>query len=271
MGTEGLPPSTHGTPASRGRSGGRAGQRALAWGLGIGLSGVVILFALLLRNDPEVGVAEISRPGISESPETSETFDLAKGVGPVAGLVESTGIRREPELGPSFDYDGERRVEGRVVFPEGTPEDEEAYVVLECAQPVWRGPEDTDDSHAVNELFMTTSHRVARVPLDASGEFELEVPSNTGWIQLDVEGRYLHLPSKARLFASEIDEPQVLEPELGGGSPFESCLRRRVPWIGASSSDARSSLRTGHRALSAGRSPGSMRNSVWSSEPYRRR
>lgn len=208
----------------------------------VGLLGALLLGSRLWSGGLTDGVADPAMPEVIES---SGRRGLPEGVGdggqrgkgavvePLRGLKASeptavlelptapdsagpTQARNLPDFGPRFVYDEERTLRGRVVFPEGTPEDEEAFLVLECATPVQRAPGESEASHFVNEMFISSFHQVSRTPLGASGEFDLDVPSNTSRVRLDVDARYLHLSRKADLFQSRLDQPVVLEPWLGG-------------------------------------------------------
>jgi hypothetical protein len=87
-------------------------------------------------------------------------------------------------------------VEGRLVFPPGTPLDEEAYVLA-------RG---RDFEHG----------QPSRARVEPDGRFRVAFAQDTrtGWLAL--EARYLYLEEDLRLKLAELPESVLLEPRLGG-------------------------------------------------------
>lgn len=97
----------------------------------------------------------------------------------------------------AFDEElaGAHWVEGRVVFPPGTPADEEAWVV------------------ARGRVFSDGSDHRASVASD--GSFRVAFRDRTIMGRLDLDARYVYLPTSVR-WKSRHEGAVVLEPSLGG-------------------------------------------------------
>lgn len=94
------------------------------------------------------------------------------------------------------ELEGALWVEGRVIFPPGTPSDESAEVI------------------ARGRSFKTLGHH--RASIEADGSFRVAFSPRTRIGRLVVEGRYIYLAPSYRVdFRKDVDKI-VLEPELGG-------------------------------------------------------
>jgi hypothetical protein len=125
---------------------------------------------------------------------------------PAAVLAPPPGATSEPpaptapppsrrEASTSDELARAKWVEGRVVFPEGTPLDEEAFVVAE-------GFDFADG----------TDHRAA---VARDGSFRVAFHEKARMGRLALEARYLYLDTLVRWKRGEAQAPVVLEPRLG--------------------------------------------------------
>lgn len=103
--------------------------------------------------------------------------------------------RREASTPYDLELAEAHWVEGRLVFPEGTPIDEEVWVVA-AGKDFEHGPQH-------------------RAPVAADGSFRVALSKASRSGKIDVEARYLHLDSPVKVRTKKL-EPIVVEPHLGG-------------------------------------------------------
>lgn len=168
---------------------------------------------------PEVGASkglEVGDPGIALADPGEER--------PVVDAEGTSSDRSAVPSDSQFEYDGTRVVNGRVAFPEGTPDDERCQVVLWCTAPL-EEPEAEGETESWARAIMLTSPRfeeVVRIDVGPEGHFELEVPSNTDVYRIAVRGRYVHAYGRIVREDQEMsfDEPIVVQPSLGSWVTF---------------------------------------------------
>lgn len=109
-----------------------------------------------------------------------------------------------------YEFDPVKRIRGRVVFPPGTPEDEECEVVL-LASPIPgdRGPYSIDRSN------VGPYREAARVYVNDREAFELPVPTNGTVLGLVLRAHYLFIEGPVPLTAKKTSEFQEFKPQLG--------------------------------------------------------
>lgn len=152
-------------------------------------------------------IADRSREGDeSRAPAAPQLADLPR-EGTLRALpVEPAPPVRERVGAAAPDFDPELAsaiwVDGRVVFPRGTPADEHVVVVAEGAS-----------------FESRDFHRVSPGP---DGSFRVAFARGTGMGVLRLEGRYLYLKSYRTLSLPTKESEIVLRPLLGG------CIRGRV-------------------------------------------
>jgi protocatechuate 3,4-dioxygenase beta subunit len=178
-------------------------NRALVLALALGAAGCVLWLLLVTGEAPRRGPG----PAAEEPPG-------APAVAPATTELERDDVPEVEEAPPSAPVAAERAparealatpleqelarahwVEGRLVFPEGTPADEELFVTA-------NGKDFGDGS----------DHR-ARVEPGGSFRVAFSEKSRSGWFTL--EGKYLYLPEVVRWKRGETAQPVVLEPLLG--------------------------------------------------------
>lgn len=143
-----------------------------------------------------------ARPALPPSPSPAVALDSPAAPepdepkpAPASRAAPAPAATREAAAGRAPELARAHWVEGRVVFPEGTPADEEAFVVADG-----RDFSDGED------------HRVA-VARDGSFRAAFSEKTRTGHFEL--EARYLYLERHVRWKADETPAPVVLEPKLG--------------------------------------------------------
>ena len=125
-------------------------------------------------------------PGAPAPPELASAPALQPAPAPAAEVEPKTAPAPPDERTPLADI-AERWVEGVVLFPEGTPADEQARVVLNAPQ------------HSV--------------PVGPDGRFRLAVGAKQRTVRLGLEARYLRLAEEA---SYPVDELVTLRTRLGG-------------------------------------------------------
>ncbi len=90
-------------------------------------------------------------------------------------------------------------IEGRVLFPEGMPNDTSKVTII-----------------ARGRAFGDSSRREYETTANRDGKFRVafSVETRTGW--LDVNSRYLYMPEKLAIKPREVHDEVLLEPEMGG-------------------------------------------------------
>lgn len=186
-------------------------KRALALLIGALAVGGGLLWLVSPARDGRRAVARAGPSAASDAaPARSETGALA--APPLSSTsAESAADETPPASVAPEDEPGARRVaatpyeeelaraqwvEGRVVFPPGTPLDEQAFVTAQGK----------DFEHGPDQ----------RAEVGADGRFRVAFSEKArgGWLSL--EARYLYLEENVRWKGSGADEPIALEPELGG-------------------------------------------------------
>lgn len=140
-------------------------------------------------------------PGEQPSTPTSAIDASASAQNALRALevdASSVAERAAVASSPPFDSQGAIWVEGRVIFPPGTPADERADVVAHY---------DDEDAEAKKP------HR-ARVTAD--GAFRVAYPAGTEHGSLELRARYVFLCAQLRIAFADPRRSLVLEPELGG-------------------------------------------------------
>src|SRR5262249_51611067 len=139
------------------------------------------------------------RDGTANAPVAEEEPDSALAAPPSTDARASAGElapARTPIASPrEAELARAHWVEGRVLFPPGTPADEKAVVVA-------RGKKFADGGN----------HRVEVAP---DGRFRVAFSEKTLSGQLTLEARYVYLAKLGRWSAKEPDAPVTLEPVLG--------------------------------------------------------
>src|SRR5688572_6061240 len=121
--------------------------------------------------------------------------DRAGGGEPTAPAPTAATPRREAASGREAELARGHWIEGRVLFPAGTPADEEVFVTA-------NGKELEDGGH----------HRVA---VARDGSFRVAFGEKTRTGRFELEARYLYLDHIERWKSTESDGKVVLAPQLG--------------------------------------------------------
>jgi hypothetical protein len=158
----------------------------------------VVLIGWYVFHDPP-GTSPVARPSAAAEEQsalepTPLTAIETPAEAPAKVIPEST---RAPAMAEENELDDALWVEGRVLFPAGTPPDERAVVV------------------AKGKRFETFEYH--RVPVEPDGSFRVAFHPQTARGRLALEARYLHVRPR-RLNFPELPRPVppiTLEPELG--------------------------------------------------------
>ena len=121
------------------------------------------------------------------TPTSVEPLSAAEPVHP-SSAADATAVRSEA----TTESDDAPEIEGRVLFPPGTPADEEAFVVARAG----------------------SSSQRARVGPD--GAFRISFPRDKRKARLDLEARYLYLERSVSVDPRKREDSVTLEPSLGG-------------------------------------------------------
>lgn len=189
------------------------------------LLGLVALFVILAEGDEGRGTAVAVergpvRPDVRPDPADLATVDRPRPADSEEdaardpGTVERTAVDAPQE--PSEIPADAAWVPGVVVFPPGTPSDDELEVRILTDLGVSEGRTTWWD---LDEILADTEEHSAQefhvVPVAADGGFEVAVPSDTAaWI--DLKGRYLYLMEPLIVPVTELPERFELRPRLGG-------------------------------------------------------
>jgi hypothetical protein len=149
-----------------------------------------------LRQPEELTLPVARRSATSAAPIPDPEPAPLLGAPPATAAPAIAAAREELPSAYSEELARAHWLEGRLFFPEGTPLDEEAFVLA-------RG---RDFEHG--ELWR------ARVGPDGHFRVAFSERTKTGWLAL--EARYLFLEENPRLKLAELPEAIVLEPVLGG-------------------------------------------------------
>ncbi|MEM7308449.1 MAG: carboxypeptidase-like regulatory domain-containing protein [Planctomycetota bacterium] len=145
--------------------------------------------------------------------------DLAPTEGASAGrearqLSPTEGGAQSAPAKPEWQQEGEQWLEGRIAFPEGTPEDERVLVVAveaEMKAPAfYQGP--GEEAWKATPSFQEGLVSLAEV--DEDGAFRIALPAGKRFAHLGVAGRYLFARGTVAVDLPAA-EPVVLGAELG--------------------------------------------------------
>ena len=136
---------------------------------------------------------EIEAPLVAQPESQTEPSELSPTPIPSAGAT--SGERRVATSMRDEERAEGRWIEGRVVFPEGSPEDERLFV------------------EADGKAFETLANHRVEVPVH--GRFRIAFGPRTKRGYLKLEARYLYLPETVRVRPGEVEEPVILEPLVG--------------------------------------------------------
>lgn len=174
---------------------------------------LLVLIAVLALAGTAVWLATPARTGrgahaTETTPATAETVREAPVLAPAPAMPPAEGppaavepaapasaARREAATPKDAELAGAQWVDGRVLFPAGTPDDEELFVIA-------KGKDFADGS----------DHRVA---VARDGSFRVAFSAKTRSGRFELEARYLYLDELARWKSSESDGTVVLAPLLG--------------------------------------------------------
>lgn len=170
-------------------------SRALILGLGALFAVVGAVAAFVLTQAPPSPLVEHGTPQQGEV-HADAPHDELRPTAPDAPRAAASVSDDRAEVTPEAqrELDEALWVEGRVVFPDGSPLDEQVFVLAQGK----------DFKHR-------DGHR-ARVANDGSFRVAFQQETKTGWLRLDAPHLYLETPLRVRLPAKEA---QVLEPALG--------------------------------------------------------
>ena len=170
------------------------------------------LVALMWQLGDSPGGGPATMPRVEEGQErlAAEAPDLSERA---PERAEPAAERRTPAAQPTPEpaapTGGADRIElaGTLVFPEGTPLDETAEVVLSVPD-----ERESEDWFAFSDPWK----EIDRVAVAADGGFRLHLPETASRVLVDLEGRYLYLEGSVILENPGEAKPLRIEPELGG-------------------------------------------------------
>lgn len=151
----------------------------------------------LLQKQPPAEPLALSPNALGSSDASASEAPLSASGKPTSP-VEPEALRAEAQLDSRSNRHESvsgRLIAGRVLFPAGTPEDEQAIVVLTGR--------------------LSGEKKLWRVPLQTDGRFEITVDSSLSLVRLKLEARYLHLDKAHALGRKSPSDNLVLQPRLG--------------------------------------------------------
>ena len=170
-----------------------------------GLAGAILWFATSSRTErgsraprPSSPAAQSAReshalePARAASPERSER-ELEEPAAPPQ--PSAPAARREAATTKAAELERAQWIDGRVLFPAGTPDDEQVFV--------------TADGRDFGDA---SDHRVQ---VERDGSFRVAFSEKTRVGRITLEARYLYMDEVVRWRSAEANGAVVLEPELG--------------------------------------------------------
>jgi protocatechuate 3,4-dioxygenase beta subunit len=157
---------------------------------------------------PEATVSDSGLSGVALAPP-NEDMKAAPPIGTDQRVPESPS-----EKSADVQLDPTRRVLGSVVFPDDTPLDEHAEVVLEYLPP------STDDSPAFAREMWGKWEEAARAQIAADGSFALALPRESDAVRVDISADYLYLERPQKIEDRETPGAIELVPRIGARVTF---------------------------------------------------